>query len=136
VIPDFESLSIFRNLCFPQQISSIIIVIPAPGSAPGAGHRNCHGCSDERHMTMDEHQGRPQTTGMPHEGEEVRLAREVDRVLAGSGRFRSGQLEVSASERHVTLRGHVASYYQKQVAQAAALAVIGGRQLVNEIEVG
>lgn len=33
------------------------------------------------------------------------------------------------------LRGRVGSYYHKQMAQAAALTVIGPRQLVNEVEV-
>jgi osmotically-inducible protein OsmY len=67
--------------------------------------------------------------------EETGVVEEVARALAASGRFPSARLEVFASEGTVTLRGRVASYYQKQVAQAAALPVIGGRELVNDVEV-
>jgi osmotically-inducible protein OsmY len=67
--------------------------------------------------------------------EEEWVAKEVVRVLKLSGRFPSSSLAVCSSPGTVTLRGRVSSYYQKQLAQAAAMAVIGRRQLVNEIEV-
>jgi osmotically-inducible protein OsmY len=63
------------------------------------------------------------------------VAREVARTLEASGRFRSHQVEISSSAGIVRLRGRVKSYYQKQLAQAAALAVIQGQRVVNEIEV-
>lgn len=85
---------------------------------------------------MDKKPARPiHTTGSPQAAEEARIAEEVGRVLTASGRFPSGGVEVSSSEEVVRLRGRVGSYYAKQVAQVAALNVIGARQLVNEIEV-
>jgi osmotically-inducible protein OsmY len=72
---------------------------------------------------------------LPQNTEEASVAEEVVRALAASGRFPPGRLEVFTSDEIVMLRGRVASYYQKQVAQAAALTVIGARQLVNEVEV-
>lgn len=69
------------------------------------------------------------------DAETNRLARDIARVIDGSGRFRPGQLHVSARQGTVTLRGNVASYYHKQVAQSAALTMLGTRRLVNEIEV-
>jgi osmotically-inducible protein OsmY len=84
---------------------------------------------------MDARMRPVQTSRSPQGVEEARVAEEVVRALAASGRFRSDPVEVSSSEGVVRLRGRVGSYYQKQVAQVAALTVIGGRQLVNEIEV-
>lgn len=74
-------------------------------------------------------------TVTPPRPEEEWVAKEVVRVLKLSGRFPSSNLAVCSSSGTVTLRGRVSSYYQKQLAQAAAMAVIGRRQLVNEIEV-
>jgi len=76
-----------------------------------------------------------QTTVLPSPAEEPDVAEEVVRAIAASRRFLSGRLEVSSAHGIVTLRGRVGSYYQKQVAQAAALTVIGPRELVNEVEV-
>ena len=76
-----------------------------------------------------------QTTDSLQVAEESGIADEVARELAASGRFPSDRLEVSTSDGVVKLRGRVGSYYHKQVAQAAALTVIGSRRLVNEIEV-
>jgi len=84
---------------------------------------------------MDEHRAILQTTVLPDPDGEPGVAEEVVRALASSGRFLSGRLQVSSSGGIVTLRGRVGSYYQKQVAQAAALTVIGPRELVNEVEV-
>jgi len=67
--------------------------------------------------------------------DEGRVAGEVSRALDRTGRPWTGHLEVSTSDDVVRLRGRVASYYQKQVAQTAALRIIGSRQLVNELEV-
>jgi osmotically-inducible protein OsmY len=84
---------------------------------------------------MDEKRRAGPTLGLPQLREDARVAQEVTRALARSGRFPPGHLHVSSFEGVVKLRGRVASYYQKQLAQATASAVIGGRQLVNEVEV-
>jgi osmotically-inducible protein OsmY len=84
---------------------------------------------------MNEEKRTVQGADSPQIAEEARLADEVVGALAASGRFPPGRLEVSTSKGVVKLRGRVTSYYQKQVAQAAALTVIGARQLRNEIEV-
>jgi osmotically-inducible protein OsmY len=84
---------------------------------------------------MDETRGLLRIATLPYTAEETDVAERVIRAIAASGRFPSGRLEVFASEGTVTLRGRVASYYQKQVAQAAALTVIEGRELVNDVEV-
>jgi len=68
--------------------------------------------------------------------EDTRIAEEVARTLAASGRFAAGRVEVSTSEGIVKLRGWVGSHYQKQVAQVAASTVTGPRRLVNGVEVG
>ena len=62
-------------------------------------------------------------------------AARIIRALAATGRFYSGQVVVSASDGVITLRGRVSSYYQKQVAQTAALAVVGAGRFRNEVEV-
>jgi len=85
---------------------------------------------------MDERTRPIGTTDSPEVAEDTRIAEEVSRILAASGRFPSDRLEVSTSDGVVRLRGRVGSYYHKQVAQVAASTVIGSRQLVNEIEVG
>jgi osmotically-inducible protein OsmY len=84
---------------------------------------------------MDEKTGPVRTTDSPGVVEDARVADEVARVLAASGRFPPGRLRVLSSDGVVTLRGRVGSYYQKQVAQATASTVVGTRQLVNEVEV-
>jgi osmotically-inducible protein OsmY len=84
---------------------------------------------------MDERMRPLQNTDAPRVDENMRIAEEVGRTLAATGRFASDRLEVSTSDGTVRLRGRVGSYYQKQVAQAVALRAIGRRQLVNEIEV-
>ncbi|HLA83738.1 MAG TPA: BON domain-containing protein [Thermoguttaceae bacterium] len=66
---------------------------------------------------------------------ETRIAEQVARSLGATGRFGARQLDVSASHGVVTLRGRVSSYYYKQLAQTAALAVDGVRRLRNEVEV-
>jgi len=68
-------------------------------------------------------------------GEDGCVIEMVIRAIAATGRFSLDRLEVTTSEGNVRLRGRVASYYQKQLAQVAALRVIGARQLFNDIEV-
>lgn len=86
--------------------------------------------------SMDEKTRPPRVTDPSQVAEDTRIAEEVARTLAASGRFASGRVEVLTSEGIVTLRGWVGGYYQKQVAQVAASTVIGPCRLVNEIEVG
>ena len=63
------------------------------------------------------------------------LAAEVSRAIAATGRFSNGQLNVSAAGDIITLRGRVTSFYQKQIAQATALAIVGPGHVRNEVEV-
>ncbi len=71
----------------------------------------------------------------PPPAEEARMLGAVAQALRATGRLSSGQVDVSASNGTVKLQGRVGSYYQKQVAQTAALQLIGNRRLVNEVEV-
>ena len=63
------------------------------------------------------------------------LAECVERALRATGYGSLRGVEVTARERMVILKGRVPSYYLKQVAQAAALAVPGGHQIRNDLEV-
>ena len=71
----------------------------------------------------------------PPPTEEARMLHEAVCALRATGRLSTGRVDVSASNGIVKLRGRVGSYYQKQVAQAAVLHLIGNRRLVNEVEV-
>ena len=84
---------------------------------------------------MDETTRGVQTVDSPRIAEDTRLAEEVARKLAASGRFPPGGVRVSSSDGVVRLRGRVESYYQKQVAQATARTVAGARHVINEVEV-
>jgi osmotically-inducible protein OsmY len=63
------------------------------------------------------------------------LACRIDRALCGTGYCALRALRVVVAGGRVTLAGRVPSYYIKQVAQEAALAVAGVRGLRNEVEV-
>ena len=63
------------------------------------------------------------------------IGQAVNRALMATGRFLSGQVDVSSSDGVVTLHGRVESYYHKQLAQVVALGIIGADQLVNDVEV-
>lgn len=67
--------------------------------------------------------------------EEASIAYEVSQALISTGRFMPRQLHVCIADDAVILRGRVADYHQKQLAQVAALAVIGMGELRNEVEV-
>ena len=71
----------------------------------------------------------------PQDVESKQVIENIARAIEKSGRFRSAHLEISVSGDDIRLGGRVASYFQKQVAQTAAMEIIGTRQLVNEIEV-
>lgn len=85
---------------------------------------------------MDAHSRQTPIDVSPRSPGEPRLVEEVTRSLLATGRPSLRGLEVLTSAGVVRLRGRVRSYYQKQMAQTAALNVIGPRQLVNEVEVG
>jgi osmotically-inducible protein OsmY len=93
------------------------------------------GGNKQGHGTMNDRTRLIRITGSRQVAEDTRVAEEVARMLAASGRFALDRPEVSVSDGVVKLRGRVGSYFQKQVAQSAALTVIGARQVVNEIEV-
>src|SRR5262249_46261898 len=64
-----------------------------------------------------------------------RLAEQVALALFATGYPALRNLEVVVGDRLVLLRGRVPSYYLKQLAQAAALAVPEVHQLCNQLEV-
>jgi osmotically-inducible protein OsmY len=64
------------------------------------------------------------------------LAERVKRALRAAGYPPLRAVEACACGPLVVLRGRVASYYLKQVAQATALGVPGVGQLRNDVEVG
>jgi len=63
------------------------------------------------------------------------VRRDVARALEATGRFGANCVDIRAAGGVIQLRGRVPSYYHKQMAQAAALTVLGTCQLVNDIEV-
>ncbi|MDZ7619138.1 MAG: BON domain-containing protein [Patescibacteria group bacterium] len=67
--------------------------------------------------------------------EDHRVRAEVAHALHATGRFAVKCVTIHVSNGVVRLQGRVASYYHKQVAQAAAGTVLGDCRLVNEIVV-
>jgi osmotically-inducible protein OsmY len=67
--------------------------------------------------------------------EDLDLAQRVARALHATGRGPLRGIEVTVRARAVVLAGRVPSYYLKQIAQAAALAVPGIDQIHNGLEV-
>jgi osmotically-inducible protein OsmY len=63
------------------------------------------------------------------------LADCVERALRATGYPALRAIEVVERGRCVVLKGRVASYYMKQMAQAITLAVPGVHQLCNDVEV-
>ncbi len=59
----------------------------------------------------------------------------VERALCATGHGALRAVSVSIDARIVVLRGRVASYYLKQVAQTAVLAVTGAHQVRNSVDV-
>lgn len=74
--------------------------------------------------------------GPQNSDESPKTAAEVARALGATGQFTRHKVRVSSSNGVVRLEGRVDSYYKKQVAQAAALKVVGAGRLVNDVEVG
>lgn len=46
------------------------------------------------------------------------------------------RLVVTETEAEVVITGRVATFYQKQLAQEAVRGAVGGRRLLNQVEVG
>jgi osmotically-inducible protein OsmY len=67
--------------------------------------------------------------------EDLRLAERVERALRATGYGPLRAVEVTVRARAVLLGGRVPSYFLKQVAQVAALAVPGAHQVRNGLEV-
>ena len=67
--------------------------------------------------------------------EDLRLAERIERALGATGYAVLRAIMVSVSARIVHLVGRVPTYYLKQIAQATTLAVPGGHQLHNGLDV-
>ncbi len=73
---------------------------------------------------LDHHEGCPE------------VAQAVARQIQERTHRRVGDLHVEARDGRVVVRGRTRTYYLKQLAQVAALEVLGaGRTLINEIHV-
>jgi hypothetical protein len=66
---------------------------------------------------------------------ELRLAERVERAVRATGYPPLRAIEVAAYEWLIILRGQVPSFYMKQMAQAAAVAVPRVRELRNDLNV-
>jgi osmotically-inducible protein OsmY len=91
--------------------------------------------STQGYQAMDEKTSRRRNAASSEITDEARLAGEVTLAILSTGRFSSSQLQISVTDGVVTLRGQMASYFQKQAAQVAASAVTGISQLRNEVVV-
>lgn len=67
--------------------------------------------------------------------EDLHLARRVECALRATGYGALRYIEVAVQDRVAILKGRVPSYYLKQAAQTAALAVPGIHQIHNDLEV-
>ena len=70
---------------------------------------------------------------MPNADE--RLTHELQAALGTSPHLAGNRVRIENRAGHVVVRGHVGSYYQKQMAQEALLRVEGVRELRNQLEV-
>jgi osmotically-inducible protein OsmY len=66
---------------------------------------------------------------------DLRLGADVDRALRVTGDLELRELQISADQGCVTLRGCVRTYYLKQLAQATTMAVAGAKSVDNQIVV-
>lgn len=65
----------------------------------------------------------------------VHLADRVSSALRKSPYIQARNLRFEANEGHVTLRGQVTSWYQKQMAQETLLRLDGVDRVENQLEV-
>ena len=66
---------------------------------------------------------------------DTQLARRVENALQGLGYSQLTRIDCEADGTTVTLRGMLASFYLKQIAQTIALKIPGVHRVKNEIEV-
>jgi osmotically-inducible protein OsmY len=78
----------------------------------------------------------PETTVLlAHSLLDMDLAERVERALRATGYSPLRAVEVAVRDRRVLLSGRVPSYYMKQIAQSAVLAVPGVGELCNDLDV-
>ena len=78
----------------------------------------------------------PIGVGLPETVEEAEeLAASIERAVQRETGRQVRNLSVEVNRDGVRLRGHCTTYYCKQLAQHAAMAVPGGDRLTNSIEV-
>ncbi len=78
----------------------------------------------------------PIGVGLPETVEEAEeLAASIERAVQRETGRQIRNLSVEVNRDGVRLRGHCTTYYCKQLAQHAAMAVPGGDRLTNSIEV-
>ena len=78
----------------------------------------------------------PIGVGLPETVEEAEeLAVSIERAVQRETGRQVRNLSVEVNRDGVRLRGHCTTYYCKQLAQHAAMAVPGGDRLTNSIEV-
>jgi osmotically-inducible protein OsmY len=87
------------------------------------------------HPTEEKHAPQATTPRLTQSLEDQRLAERVERALRETGYGALRTVRVSVNARAVILAGRVSSYYLKQLAQAAALAVPGAHQVRNDLDV-
>ena len=74
--------------------------------------------------------------GVPHTDTEAEaLATRIERAVENQTGRRIRNLSVEVSREGVFLRGRCDTFYAKQLAQQAAMALPGGDRLTNDIEV-
>jgi hypothetical protein len=72
---------------------------------------------------------------LAHDLMDMDLAERIVRALRATGYPPLRAVEVAVRDRRVVLRGRVPSFYMKQIAQAAVLAVPGACALCNALDV-
>jgi osmotically-inducible protein OsmY len=88
------------------------------------------------HQAHEAKEALPDTVPRPAESlGDLPLAERVERAVRATGYPSLRAIEVAASQRLIILRGRVPSYYMKQMAQAAAVAVPGVCDLRNDLDV-
>ena len=63
------------------------------------------------------------------------LIQDLQSALGSNPHIQGQRLRIENKSGHVTVRGRVGSYYQKQMAQESLLRVEGVQRLENELEV-
>lgn len=66
---------------------------------------------------------------------DARVAEKIEQALRLTGYLSLRDLEIFVAEGLVVLRGRLPSYYLKQVTQAAVRAVLGVREVRDELDV-